>query len=444
MLKLIKNPFHQKIFLFSIPIILSMFTQQFYNVADTMIVGQFLGVDELAAVGNAGTIVMLFIVVSGGFELASEIIFSHYLGKNDTTRIAHGTINVIKIAFIISLLMIFLGFLCLPLIYQWIQLPPNLKPLTNIYIMTYMIGVPFIYVYDISRAIITALGDSKHCFYFVLGSSVLNIILDLLFIPVLHLGVFGAAFATIISQIIFMFVAFFYLYQKIKIYPDFTWKPHMDVEQIRELVQITVPSIIQQFVITSSSIFIQSMINPFGSEVISGFIAVNKVLSLANIIIIGFSQGFSISAAQMIAAKKYSQLKNIYFFFVKLSLIYVSCISIIFLIFPRLFCQPFFSVDTYQQGYTFFKIYLQCSIVIMFINIFNIINEGLLRSSMNMTYFLISNLSDLFIRMIATYLLLVPFATNAFWLGAIIGRAVSFLLSFLFIYLVSKKWRTQN
>ena len=83
MFTLLKNPFHKKVFFFSIPIILSMFTQQFYNVADTMIVGQFLGVDELAAVGNAGTIVMLFIVVSGGIELSSEIIFSRYLGKKE-------------------------------------------------------------------------------------------------------------------------------------------------------------------------------------------------------------------------------------------------------------------------------------------------------------------------------------------------------------------------
>ena len=208
MFTLLKNPFHKKVFFFSIPIILSMFTQQFYNVADTMIVGQFLGVDELAAVGNAGTIVMLFIVVSGGIELSSEIIFSRYLGKKDLQKIANGSINIIAIALTISITLVALGFLCLPTLYRWIHLPNELIPFTNAYIMTYMIGVPFIYVYDISRAIITALGDSKHCFYFVFGSSLLNIILDLLFICVFHLGVFGAALATIIAQALFMFVAF--------------------------------------------------------------------------------------------------------------------------------------------------------------------------------------------------------------------------------------------
>ena len=87
-----------------------MFTQQFYNVADTMIVGQFLGVDELAAVGNAGTIVMLFIVVSGGIELSSEIIFSRYLGKKDLQKIANGSINIIAIALTISITLVALGF----------------------------------------------------------------------------------------------------------------------------------------------------------------------------------------------------------------------------------------------------------------------------------------------------------------------------------------------
>ena len=115
MFTLLKNPFHKKVFFFSIPIILSMFTQQFYNVADTMIVGQFLGVDELAAVGNAGTIVMLFIVVSGGIELSSEIIFSRYLGKKDLQKIANGSINIIAIALTISITLVALGFLCLPI-----------------------------------------------------------------------------------------------------------------------------------------------------------------------------------------------------------------------------------------------------------------------------------------------------------------------------------------
>ena len=168
MFTLLKNPFHKKVFFFSIPIILSMFTQQFYNVADTMIVGQFLGVDELAAVGNAGTIVMLFIVVSGGIELSSEIIFSSYKRKKDLQKIANGSINIIAIALTISITLVALGFLCLPTLYRWIHLPNELIPFTNAYIMTYMIGVPFIYVYDISRAIITALGDSKHCFYFII------------------------------------------------------------------------------------------------------------------------------------------------------------------------------------------------------------------------------------------------------------------------------------
>ena len=443
MFTLLKNPFHKKVFFFSIPIILSMFTQQFYNVADTMIVGQFLGVDELAAVGNAGTIVMLFIVVSGGIELSSEIIFSRYLGKKDLQKIANGSINIIAIALTISITLVALGFLCLPTLYRWIHLPNELIPFTNAYIMTYIIGVPFIYVYDISRAIITALGDSKHCFYFVFGSSLLNIILDLLFICVFHLGVFGAALATIIAQALFMFVAFYHLYNKIKDYPGFTWRPHIDMIQVKELIHITIPSVIQQFVITCSFIFIQSMINPFGSEIISGFVAVNKVLTLSRIVVLGFTQAFSIYAAKMIVSQEFTELKKIYIFFIKLSLIYMTLIAFLFFIFPHLLCQPFFSIDNYHEGYQFFKTYLQCSIAMMFMSIFKFMNESLLRSSMNMTYFLICNLSDLFIKIIATYMLLSPLVTNAFWSGETIGKFVSFLLSFFFIYLVNKKREPQ-
>lgn len=430
---------YKEVFFFSIPLILSMFTQQFYNVADTMIVGRFLGVNELAAVGNAGTMVMLLIVVSGGFEFASEIIFSRYYGKNDLKQIASGAVNVMSFAFVISILFMIIGFLFLPTIYQWIQLPQELIPLTNTYLLTYMLGVPFIYIYDISRAILTALGDSKHCFYFVLGSSCTNIILDLLLICVCHLGVFGAALATIVSQMIFMFVAFFYLYTKIKDYPGFTLKPHFHKEQILELMHVTIPSIVQQFVITCSFIFIQSMINPFGSEIISGFVAVNKVITLSRIVFLGFTQAFSIYAARLIVAKDYQIIKDIYIFLAKISLIYVSLISLCFLIIPHLFCMPFFSIDTYQKGYLFFKVYLQCSIPMLLISVFKYMNESLLRSAMRMTSFLISNLSDLFVKVISTYILLSFISTNAFWLGETLGKSLSSILSFILVFIIIKK-----
>ena len=198
-------------------------------------------------------------------------------------------------------------------------------------------------------------------------------------------------------------------------------------------MHVTIPSIIQQFVITCSFIFIQSMINPFGSEIISGFVAVNKVITLSRIVFLGFTQAFSIYAARLIVAKDYQIIKDIYIFLAKISLIYVSLISLCFLIIPHLFCMPFFSIETYQKGYLFFKVYLQCSIPMLLISVFKYMNESLLRSAMHMTSFLISNLSDLFVKVISTYILLSFISTNAFWLGETLGKSLSSILSFILV-----------
>lgn len=438
MQRFFKSAFHKEAFLFSLPIVLSMFAQQLYNIVDTMIVGRFLGINELAAVGNAGSIIMVFIVVSGGIELGSQILVSQYVGKNETAKIASGSVNFLFIGMSVAILLTILGIFGLPLFYKIIQLPDELITLTNIYAITYMAGIVFIYGYDISRSILTSLGYSKICFYFVLSSSLINIVLDLIFICILKMGVFGAALATILSQFVLMIFSFYYLYHQIKDYPEFSFFPHFDYSQIKELIHITIPSIFQQFVITCSFIFIQAMINPFGSETISGFVSVNKVLTLARIPIIGFSHAFSIYATQMIVKEENQKLKEIYCFFTKISFFYSFIISIFFLIFTPYFCLPFFDVREYPIAFNFFKTYLLCSIPMMFLCTIKFMNENLLRSHIFMKKFLISNFSDLFFKIGITYLI-VSFSTHAFWMGEMVGKLVAVMISTYFLLQNKKK-----
>lgn len=333
---------------------------------------------------------------------------------------------------ITAIFFVFIGYFFLPFFYKFIQLPHDLITITNTYILPFMIGIPFIYGYDISRSILTALGYSKKCFYFVLSSSCINIVFDLLFICIFKMGVFGASIATILSQIILMFVSFYHLHRAIKDYPDFSFHPHFDLIQIRELLHITIPSIFQQFVITCSFVLIQAMINPFGNETISGFIAVNKVISLARIPVIGFCQAFSIYATQLIVKKNHSELKQIYIFFTKLSFIYIFFISCCFILFLPYFCIPFFDIHIYKNAYAFFNTYLICSIPMMFMCIVKFMNENLLRSYTNMKQFLISNFSDLFFKLGITYFIL-SYSTHAFWIGETVGKLISVLISSYFL-----------
>ena len=338
---------YKEVFFFSIPLILSMFTQQFYNVADTMIVGRFLGVNELAAVGNAGTMVMLLIVVSGGFEFASEIIFSRYYGKNDLKQIASGAVNVMSFAFVISILFMIIGFLFLPTIYQWIQLPQELIPLTNTYLFTYMLGVPFIYIYDISRAILTALGDSKHCFYFVLGSSCTNIILDLLFVCVFHFGIAGAAIATLIAQM----AAALYCYDVLKKELPFTIHKEsfsFDYPTMKGLIQIGTPLAFQNAIISAGGIVVQSVVNSFGFLFVAGFTATNKLYGLLEVAAISFGYAITTFNSQNLGAKQYERMKHGVFQANLLSLTTSLIISIMMLIFGKSILLLFISGSVHQ------------------------------------------------------------------------------------------------
>ncbi|MBP1046096.1 MATE family efflux transporter [Enterococcus sp. BWM-S5] len=429
---------NKKLFLFSLPMIGSLLTQQLYNVADMIIVGQFIGVAELAAVGNAGTVLLLFIVISGGIELAVEIIFSRYIGKNDQYRLAKGTTNILVFGALLGVLLAAAGFFLLPLLFKMMNVPEQLLQLTKIYCHIYLLGVPFIYIYDISRAMITSLGDAKKSFYLVLTSSLLNVVLNLLFILVFHMGIAGAALGTILSQGITMCISLMILYHKSKSNPYFQLSVSFDSIQLKEISRIAVPSIFQQFVITLSSVFLQAFANRFGNDVIIGFIAVTKVLAVSRIVISGFSQTLSIFSAQMFAGKKYTDLKQTYRFLTQASLLYAAFVSLVFLVFSEQLCNFFFNSQQHPEGYLFFRSYLIFSIGTLFMTVFKFMNESILRSALRMKEYLLCNIGDLLVKVGSTYLLLTLASSDAFWIGEGLGRLLAFGLSAYFVLQIKR------
>ncbi|WP_086350706.1 MATE family efflux transporter [Candidatus Enterococcus clewellii] len=432
------NTLNKKLFFFSLPMIGSLLTQQLYNVADMIIVGQFIGAEELAAVGNAGTVLLLFIVISGGIELAVEIIFSRYIGKNEQEKLAKGTTALIVFGAVLGIFLAVVGFFLLPVLFDLMNVPKRLLELTNTYCFIYLVGVPFIYVYDISRAMITSLGDAKKSFYLILSSSLLNVLFNLLFILGFHLGIAGAALGTILAQGIIMCVSLLLLYKKSLANPYFRLTVSIDPIQLKEISTIAVPSIFQQFVVTLSSVFLQSFVNRFGNEVIIGFIAVTKVLTISRIVISGFAQTLSIFSAQLFAGKKYSELNQTYRFLTKVSLIYAVLVSLIFFLFSEQLCNFFFDSQQYPDGFHFFNTYLLFSIGTLFLTVFKFMNESILRSALKMRAYLLCNIGDLLIKVSSTYLLLQVVSSNAFWLGEAIGRLLAVGLSIYFLLLIKR------
>lgn len=424
----------KNLFFFSLPIIFSLLTEQLYNMVDMIVVGQFLGGKALASVGNAGNIMLLFIFICGGIELAVSVIFSRFIGEKNEKKIAEGTITIMKAGVCLGALLALLGLFIMPFTLEWIRLPADLNASTKLYCSIYLLGLPFIYLYILSRAILTCLGYAKHCFYMVLASSVLNLSFNLLSVGVLGMGVAGSALSTVVAQIIFMFVSTIYLYKKLQSNSFFKWKTPVDFSLLKLVAVNGVPSIFQQFVITLASLLLQSFVNPFGYEVIIGYLAVTRSINLSRVIVSGFSHAFSFFSAQMLVQDRYKELKAGYSFITKISIAYTLLSSAALLIFSKTFCQFFFNIADNPEGYHFFNLYMQIAIPISFLTVFKFMNESMLRSAMEMREYLICNIGDLAIRIISTYGLITLIGTYAFPIGELVARIVAFSLSMYFFY----------
>ena len=191
-----------KIRLFAWPITLSMLVAQLYSVIDMAVIGRFLGANELAAVGNAANVIMVFLAISGGLEMAVEIIVSQLIGQKNQDSLAQTTRTVLAFDGICGIIVAILGIFCLPAVFHLISVPDNLMRYALIYGRIYLAGLFLIHVYDGGRAILTAAEDTKKSFYLMLTTTVLNLIFNLLFIVGLKLGVAGSAMGTVLAQLI--------------------------------------------------------------------------------------------------------------------------------------------------------------------------------------------------------------------------------------------------
>lgn len=423
----------RRMLLFSLPIISSLFIQQLYGVVDLAVIGHYLGADELTAVGNASNILMLFLVISGGLELAVEIIVSRYIGMKDEKGETEAAVAMLYGGLWVGLFFAVIGFIAVPALLQEIQLPPELSGFAGMYAKIYVLGLPIIYVYDISRAILIASGDAKASFGLMLASSVLNVLLNILFIAGFGMGVAGSALGTIVAQGIVMMAGLRMLHRRFRKSPHYSLKPQLEAAYLSDGIRIALPTIFQQFVVTFSAVLIQALVNPFGSEMILGFIAVTKVMMLARIMVIGLAQTVTIFGAQLYAGNQHAEVRAAYGYAVKIAVIYTMAVSLVLLAFPAPIGDLFFATGNHVRAFAFFREYLYGSVFIQLVSVFKFMNEGLLRSGLKMKAYLLCNIGELALKLGITYVLIDAFGGSAFWLGEAAARALILLLSFRYL-----------
>ena len=408
----------KRIWRYTLPLFAGSIFQQMYNLADSFIAGNFIGQDALAAVGNSYEITLVYLAFATGCNMGCSVIISQLFGAKRLRdmKTAIGT-TFISCTVLCALLMI-LGFLFSPTLLRLIETPDVLFDDSLKYINIYTGGLIFLFIYNISTGIFSALGDSKTPFYFLAVSSIANIFMDILFVDPFNMGVAGVAWATFICQgisCICAVVALFIRLKKIDHNDDESGAKlkFFSFSMLKSISLMAIPGILQQSFISVGNIFIQRVVNGFGPDVIAGYSAAIKLNNLLIVSLTTLGSGISSFTAQNAGAKKFDRVKSVY----KTSILMMWTILIPFVALYILFREQLISLfinqptaQAIQTGSEFILIVIPFQFVVSVKLTFDCIFRGLGL----MKYFMISTFSDLIIRVVMSYIL-------AAWLGSALG-----------------------
>lgn len=305
-----EGPIAQSILMFAIPIFIGQLLQQLYNMADAWVIGNFADNDAFAAVSSAGSVTMLIVGLFNGIAVGGGVIISKYYGAGDKERIVKAIHTNFLFGIIASILSTIIGLLCVPTILKFMNIPASVMPNSLSYFRIYFAGVSTVIMYNICMSIMRALGDGIHPLYYLMFSSVVNVILDLLFVAVFHWGVTGAGVATVIAQgmsVIFCIVKMC----KSKEYTRLDFKKlHFDREIMIEVIKQGLPTGIQSSVISIGNLTVQSNINSFGSFAMAGVGAYSKIEGFVFLPIVSMSMALPTYISQNLGARKYDRAKK--------------------------------------------------------------------------------------------------------------------------------------
>lgn len=265
---------------FAIPLLIGNIFQQLYNMVDSLIVGNFVGANALAAVGTCGSVSFLFFALSSGLALGIGIIVAQYFGAKNKEKVRITIGNSFYVLIAASLLVSIIGIFFSPLIMTLMQCPEIVKADAITYLRTSCYGIVFIALYNGVAAILRALGDSKTPLYFLILSSIINVILDLVFVLIFHWAVFGVALATVASQAISAIASLIYAFKKVP-YFNLTKNeltPHRSI--IINSFKLGVPISLQNSLIAISCIILQGVVNTFGETVMAAYTVTMRIEQL--------------------------------------------------------------------------------------------------------------------------------------------------------------------
>lgn len=343
----------KKIIGFALPVFLGNLFQQMYNMADSLIVGNFIGSDALAAVSSSGSVIFLLVGFFNGISVGAGVVIARYFGARELDNMERAIHTTVAFGITAGIIMTFVGILLTPQILLWMGTPADILPNSILYFRVYFCGSLAFVLYNVFVGILQAVGDSRRPLFYLIISSITNVILDLLFVAVFQLGVGSAALATVFSQIISATLCFIHLVRTKKEYHVNVRRIRFDMFMLKQVIQNGLPAGVQNSVIALANIVVQSNINAFGKMAVAGCGAYSKIEGFGFLPINCFTLALTTFISQNLGAKQYDRAKQGARFGILCSITLAEIIGIFIFIFSPILISAFNSdPEVIQFGVT--------------------------------------------------------------------------------------------
>lgn len=339
----------KRMMFFALPLLLGNLFQQLYNTVDSLIVGNFLGSSALAAVSSSGSLIFMLIGFLSGISAGAGVVISQYFRAEDVPNIQRAVHTTVAFGIAAGLLMTIVGILLSPQILAWMGTPESVMPESISYLQIYFSGSLGFVLYNVFVGILQAVGDSRPPLYYLMASSVINLVLDILFIGFFHTGVSGAALATVISQVFSAILCFVQLLRTKESYQLRLSSIRFDLPMLGRIIRSGLPSGVQNSIIAFANVVVQSYINAFGEMAMAGYGAYTKIEGFAFLPINSFTMAMTTFVGQNLGAGQTERTRKGARFGILVTVVMAELIGVIVILFAPQLIAAFDSTPAVVQ-----------------------------------------------------------------------------------------------
>ncbi len=413
---------------FTLPMILGSLFQQFYNTADSIVVGRFIGQNALAAVGASAALTTVFICIAVGAGVGASVLVSKYFGSRDYSSMKTVASTSMIFFLLLSIILGALGIFISRPIMRLLNTPEEILEISALYLRIYFAGFPFLFMYNILSNMFNSIGKSYIPLYLLIFSSILNVALDLWMVASLKMGILGAAIATLISQGISAVISFVLFAHEMKKYKaDFF---RFNLARLFDILRLAVPSVVQQSTVSIGMMLVQSVVNIFGAEALAGYSATMRIENIFSAIFVSIGNAVSPFVAQNLGAEKKERIWQGYHAALLLDLIVAIIAAAVIHAFSYRIANLFLGNNGTTLAYSVSISYMKwIGTFFIFMGI-KMATDGVLRGLGSMNVFMAANLINLAIRLAVAMIFAPHLGIGFVWYAVPAGWLANFLISY--------------